>query len=74
MENFDKRVALTPSHSLSGTHGPRHSRFWRDDVRVEDDEFLWTIDWCCNGRSGEENSGEEGVEEHDRMRDVNYKM
>jgi hypothetical protein len=57
--------ALTPFHSLSGTHGPCHGCLWRDDMRAEDDEFLWTINWCCNGRSGEENSGKKGVEEHD---------
>ena len=40
-------------------------------MRVEDDEFLWTIDWRCNGRCGEESNGKEGVEEHDQMsRDV----
>lgn len=69
-----RRVSLTPFHSLLGTHGPCDGFFWGDDMRVEDDEFLWTINWCCNGYCGEENGGKKGVEEHDQVkRDVNYK-
>ena len=45
-------------------------------MRVEYDEFLWTINWCCNGCSGEENSGKKGVEEHDdqRMVEIVYEI